>query len=57
MVEHFQRHGHSLVLIIIPNSCVTNGAKISGQRLRRIVGIGSELLQLVEAVNSSSETS
>ena len=56
MVEHFQTSGHCFVLIMVIKSWVTRGASSPVQGLRSNVGMGSELEQLEDALESNAST-
>ena len=56
MVEHFQKSGHYFDLIMVLKSWVTRGASSPGQELKTNVGMGSELEQLEDALESNAST-
>ena len=56
MVENFQESGLCSDLITVLNNWVTRGASSHGQELKTNMGLGSELEQLEDALESKSST-
>ena len=56
MVEPIQKSGCCFDLIMVLKSLVTTGASSPGQKLKTNVGMGSELEQLEDALESNAST-